>query len=102
MFCSTECAKIAHEKYHKFECDVTDCIEILFTKIMQVSLRTCFEALNIFDGNADELDIFLKEIDGVSRTAFDIDLKSDPKTDRMNWLHQCDSLISNEVSFYFY
>ena len=53
----------------------------------------------MFDGNADELDTFLKEINGISRTAFDIDSNSDPKTERKNWLHQVDALVSNEVDF---
>lgn len=96
---TSECAEKAYQKFHKFECNVIDAIQIIFTKIIQISLRTFFEALDVFDGNADELNNFLKEIDGVPRNAYGIEENPDEKAQRKNWLHQTDALVTNEVSF---
>lgn len=64
----------ANEKFHKFECDFPNGFETFLTIAVRVSLRTFFEALNIFDGSIDNLKQFLIINNNPDATIFDVDI----------------------------
>ena len=103
MFCNNvECKLEANRKFHQFECKIIDANQALSTKIMQISLRVFFEALDIFNGNVENLNAFLLNISGVSRTAFDNNYQSNENGSyRMNMLHLIDNLVTNEVNCFY-
>jgi hypothetical protein len=99
MFCSEECRKINWEKYHQFVCPIVDVMDTLFTKIMLIALRTFFEALSIFNGDAVAMKEFLNSIESSEATVFDFDFtKMSELESRKTLLHTIDALVTNESS----
>lgn len=74
MFCSEKCLIEANEKFHKFECDFPNGFETFLTIAVRASLRTFFEALNIFNGSLDNLNLMLAN-KNPDFTIFDVDME---------------------------
>ena len=70
MFCSEKCLQIAQKAFHKYECPIIKLL--LKSGIMQMALRTFFQALSIFDGSVENLESFINEITQ-SSSVYDFD-----------------------------
>lgn len=92
MFCSNACANIGKEKFHDYECPVVDKLNSLCTKILRIAVRTFFEALDVCDGNLQDLKALIHENEGSSVTVFDFD----EPLKRTNVLRAVDALATNE------
>lgn len=92
MFCSDVCAKIGQEKFHVYECPVVDKLNSLCTKILRIAVRTFFEALDVCNGNIQDLKALIKENEGSTVTVFDFD----EPLKRSNVLRAVDALATNE------
>lgn len=92
MFCSEDCALVGIEKFHKYECPIVDKLNSLCTKILRIASRTFFEALDVCNGNLEDLKALIEENRDSSKTIFDFDA---PIT-RRNVLQAIDSLATNE------
>lgn len=71
MFCDEMCHQNAMKNFHKYECPIIE--RLLTSGIMQLPLRTFFQALSIFDGSIDELMLFLSENKNPSACVYDFD-----------------------------
>lgn len=74
MFCSDKCLSEANKKFHKFECDFPNGFEAFLTIAVRASLRTFYEALNIFNGSFDNLHDFMLANNNPDTTIFDVDI----------------------------
>lgn len=71
MFCSENCMRMAYKTFHKYECPIIDLV--LKSGIMQMAVRTFFQALSMFNGSIDELEKFLIENKNPSASVYDFD-----------------------------
>lgn len=74
MFCSENCLLKAHKTFHFYECPIIDLL--LKSGIMQMALRTFFQALSIFDGSVNALETFLEDNKNRSATVYDFDFST--------------------------
>lgn len=61
MFCNEECKQAAFDSFHLYECPIIN--SLMKSGIMQMALRTFFQALSIFKGSIEDLQKFLSEND---------------------------------------
>lgn len=61
MFCNDECMQAAIDSFHRYECPIIN--SLMKSGIMQMALRTFFQALSIFKGSIEDLQKFLLEND---------------------------------------
>lgn len=94
MFCSDDCARVGTKKFHKYECPIIDKLNALSTKILRISIRTFFEAVDVCRGNIEELKSLVEENCGSEKTVFDLN----GLMTRRNVLIAVDALQTNERS----
>lgn len=61
MFCNDECMQAAQSSFHLYECSIIN--SLMKSGIMQMALRTFFQALSMFEGSIADLRKFLLEND---------------------------------------
>ncbi|CRK89945.1 CLUMA_CG003674, isoform A [Clunio marinus] len=85
MFCSEECLIKAQNDFHFFECPIIDLL--LKSGIMQMAMRTFFQALSMFDGSIDALENFLKKNENLSASVYDFNFNdTDDRLTAKNYL----------------
>lgn len=77
MFCSVSCQQAAQKAFHHFECPIND--RLMKSGIMQMALRTFFQALSIFHGSIEDMQTFLEKNSSPSCSVYDFDF-SDPQS----------------------
>lgn len=95
MFCSKNCQDEAMKRYHTFECPIMD--QLLASSVNHLTLRQFFVALSLFEGNIEELEIFIKENSDKNFTVFDFD-SNGIESDK-NRLIASRSLVRTKKSF---
>lgn len=73
MFCSTKCQQKAMDNYHRIECSVIKDMQLHFTKVILMALRTTTTAISTFDYNLEELRLYVESIDEKSLNPFKLD-----------------------------
>jgi hypothetical protein len=106
MFCSEECKKMAHDKFHQYDCGVVDILDAAYAEIPLISLNTFFEALDIFNHDPLALSEFLKDIKSRDGTIFDFDFAEmnelDKKKALLQSIHSLMSADSTKSSIYLF
>lgn len=96
MFCSQNCLRNAALAYHRYECPIIDLL--LKCGIMQMALRTFFQALSSFNGSIENLEAFLSDNDS-SASVYDFDFSvSDNLSKAKNFLISLLSLARSKNS----
>lgn len=84
MFCNEECFQSALSSFHFYECPINE--RLLKSGVMQMALRTFFQALSMFKGSIEDLEKFVQENDNqTSVYDFDFSDPSDPNVDKMHF-----------------
>ncbi|XP_070508849.1 SET and MYND domain-containing protein DDB_G0273589-like [Chironomus tepperi] len=102
MFCSEECREIGINKFHKYECNIIDALNAIYTKIMRISSHTFFEALNVYNSDLQQLKSAMDENANASVTVYDFDWESESNNDvtgldvKKKMFLAIDSLVTNE------
>lgn len=86
----------ANKKFHKFECDYPNGFETFLTIAVRASLRTFYEALNIFDDSLESLRDFVIRSENSEATIFDADINN--VTYKKQIFSAVDTLSTNEES----
>lgn len=94
MFCSTECATDAWERFYKYEYPIIDGIFDLFTKIQIITLRATIRTFTMVP-NLEALKAFINSIDEEKENAFNIDYTTAKETDEFKAIY---ALATNEDS----
>lgn len=96
MFCSLECQQKAH--FHRYECSIMPLL--LKSGSVHIALRIFFLSLSAFDGNIEDLKIFIDEIDKSTSTVYDYDFsKRHSKENVKNYLKCLNSLNRSSRKF---
>jgi SET and MYND domain-containing protein 4 len=80
MFCDENCFKSAQEAFHLYECPIID--TLLKSGIMQMALRTFYQALSIFNGSIEQLQKFLTEYENPNASVYDFDFSESMSQDK--------------------
>jgi SET and MYND domain-containing protein 4 len=80
MFCDEICLKSANEAYHKYECPIIE--KLLKSGIMQMAMRTFFQALSMFKGSIEQLQKFLTEYKNPRASVYDFDFSENSSKDK--------------------
>jgi SET and MYND domain-containing protein 4 len=98
MFCSQKCKDYAMRNFHNYECPI---IEILHkTGIMQMAMRMFFQAVNMFKGSVEDLQMFLSQYEGSSTSVYDFDFSiKDEEAMAKNYLASAFCLVKNDKMF---
>jgi len=95
MFCSEQCREIGINKFHKYECNIIDALNVIYTKIMRISSHTFFEALYVYNSDLQQLMSAMNENAKSSVTVYDFDLESESDVKKKMFM-AIDSLVTNE------
>ncbi|CAO1420499.1 unnamed protein product [Diamesa tonsa] len=98
MFCSEECKDLANRKYHYYECEIMKALQ--FSGTLQMSLRSFFMALSLFDKSINIMEQELEKIKNSSVTVFDFNFsKSNNPDNDMNLLLSAYALCQSDKKF---
>ncbi|KAL7024665.1 hypothetical protein ACKWTF_013151 [Chironomus riparius] len=97
MFCSEQCREIGTNKFHKYECNIIDALNAIYTKIMRISSHTFFEALHVYNSDIQQLISAMNENANASVTVYDFDFEGESDEDvKKKMFIAIDSLVTNE------
>lgn len=98
MFCSSECSRKAHTKYHKYECSVMS--QLLKSGSVNIALRIFFIAFSAFEGSIENLENFMIENEKNISTVFDFDFSDENNDENVkNYLKCLNSLSRSTKTF---
>jgi len=99
MYCNEDCKKKAHDEAHRYECEFINKLHSM-PNIVNLTIKTFFKALSMFDGSVDELE---KHIAGhlygnKKSTIFDFDFTnmSEKEADKAKLLVLCSGLQQDQ------
>lgn len=98
MFCSEECKDSANRKYHKYECEIMGSLQ--FSGTLQMSLRSFFLALSLFDNSINKMEQELEKVKNSTDTVFDFNFsKSNNSDNDINLLLAAYALCQSDKKF---
>lgn len=98
MFCSEECAKLANESFHKYECPIIDFMFHMFNVIQLSAVRVAICALTSFDSPQDLLN-FVQEPNIEKINAFTIEYtENTPKRELYKPIHTLETNQSKRAT----
>ena len=98
MFCSEDCKDSANRKYHDYECEIMGTLQ--FSGTLQMSLRSFFLALSLFDKSINKMEDQLEKVKNSTVTVFDFNFsKSNNPDNDMNLLLAAYALCQSDKKF---